>query len=119
MTRHRSSALQLTLVFTTDTTPDSALPPELLMLIDRAALNELCRGGERAPRHVIGLVEGMSREKVRRIEREAMQKLREAGGSSFFGKYKIQDSEGIPEHHDTRETRNARRRARERAQRAR
>jgi hypothetical protein len=115
----RHSDLQLALRFTTDTTPDSFLPPELLMLIDRAALNELCRGGERVPRHVIGLVEGMSREKVRRIEREAMQKLRAAGGSSFFGKYKIQDTEGIPERHETREVRNARRRRNERAARRR
>ena len=45
----------------------------------------------------IGRLLGMSREKVRRIEKEAMRKLREACGSDYDGPMFIQESCGVVE----------------------
>lgn len=45
----------------------------------------------------IGAILGCSRETVRRIERTAMRKLREAMGSRYRGSYTIYDSEGVAE----------------------
>lgn len=45
----------------------------------------------------IGKLLGMSREKVRRIEKEAMRKLREACGSGHDGPMFIQESCGVVE----------------------
>lgn len=54
----------------------------------------------------IGLILGLSRQRVEQLERNAIRKLRKAAGSTYFGPYKIRDTVGIAENSDTRDRSN-------------